>query len=113
MFFLLYFYLVKANFVIKGIIDGVQVAVKKLREDSVPLSRLLDLGKEVSLLAPLYHRNLVKLLGFCIEAGHYVLVYEFIDNKDLGKHLKGTILCFFFLFKICFFFFTRGKENST
>ncbi|XP_078179173.1 cysteine-rich receptor-like protein kinase 10 isoform X3 [Carex rostrata] len=78
--------------VFEGMIDGVQVAIKKLREDSVPLSRLLDLGKEVTLLAPLYHRNLVKLLGFCIEAGHYVLVYEFIDNKDLGKHLKDDSL---------------------
>ncbi|KAF3330283.1 putative receptor-like protein kinase [Carex littledalei] len=68
------------------------VRLERFREDSVPLSRLLDLGKEVSLLAPLYHRNLVKLLGFCIEAGHYVLVYEFIDNKDLGKHLKDDSL---------------------
>ncbi|KAJ3688477.1 hypothetical protein LUZ61_017641 [Rhynchospora tenuis] len=78
--------------VFEGIIDGEKVAIKKLQEDSVPSNRLLELGKEVWLLAPLCHRNLVKLLGFCIEAGHYILVYEFIENKDLGRHLKDSSL---------------------
>ncbi|KAJ1691660.1 hypothetical protein LUZ63_015815 [Rhynchospora breviuscula] len=67
--------------VYKGRIDGEIVAIKLLYGSSVKL--LEDIGKEVSLLSSLNNNNLVKLLGFCSEAGRYLLVYEYISNGDL------------------------------
>ncbi|KAJ4814751.1 cysteine-rich RECEPTOR-like kinase [Rhynchospora pubera] len=71
--------------VYKGLIDGETVAIKHLNGSSVKL--LEDIAKEVSLLSSLNNNNLVKLLGFCSEAGRYVLVYEYISNGDLRGSL--------------------------
>ncbi|KAJ4804312.1 cysteine-rich RECEPTOR-like kinase [Rhynchospora pubera] len=67
--------------VYKGWIDKEIVAIKLLHGSSHKL--LEDIAKEVSLLSSLNNNNLVKLLGFCSEAGRYLLVYEYIANGDL------------------------------
>ncbi|KAJ4782727.1 cysteine-rich RECEPTOR-like kinase [Rhynchospora pubera] len=67
--------------VYKGRIGGEIVAIKLLHGSSVKL--LEDIAKEVSLLFSLNNKNIVKLLGFCSEAGRYLLVYEYISNGDL------------------------------
>ncbi|KAF3332965.1 Cysteine-rich receptor-like protein kinase 25 [Carex littledalei] len=58
--------------VYKGIIGGQIVAIKKISGSSLQL--LLDINKEISLLSFFENDNLVKLLGFCWEAGNYLLV---------------------------------------
>ena len=42
---------------------------------------------EVSFLGNLLHKNLVKLVGYCIEDDQRLLVYEFMPRGSLENHL--------------------------
>ena len=45
------------------------------------------LQAEVNYLGQLSHPNLVKLIGFCCEDEHRLLVYEYMACGSLEKHL--------------------------
>lgn len=44
---------------------------------------------ELKVLTHVHHLNLVHLIGYCVE-GSLFLVYEYIDNGNLGQYLHGT-----------------------
>ncbi|CAL4952134.1 unnamed protein product [Urochloa decumbens] len=68
--------------------DGTTVAVKLLKRCDGQGER--EFLAEVEMLGRLHHRNLVKLLGICIEENVRCLVYELIPNGSVESHLHGA-----------------------
>jgi hypothetical protein len=75
--------------VYKGVLPAskLEVAVKKVSHDSKQGVR--EFVAEVVSIGRLQHRNLVQLLGYCRRKGELLLVYEYMSNGSLDKHLYG------------------------
>ncbi|CAN1275300.1 Probable serine/threonine-protein kinase PBL9 [Linum perenne] len=69
---------------------GIIIAVKRLNQDGWQGHK--EWLAEINYLGQLHHPNLVKLVGYCLEDDHRLLVYEFMSRGSLENHLfrKGS-----------------------
>uniref|UniRef100_A0A453QTW3 non-specific serine/threonine protein kinase n=2 Tax=Aegilops tauschii TaxID=37682 RepID=A0A453QTW3_AEGTS len=71
--------------VYKGVLDDERkVAVKKLND---MIQGGQEFRSELSVIGRIYHMNLVRIWGFCVEKTHKLLVSEFIANGSLDRVL--------------------------
>ncbi|GFQ06833.1 protein kinase apk1b chloroplastic, partial [Phtheirospermum japonicum] len=64
---------------------GMVIAVKRLNQEGLQGHK--EWLTEITYLGQLYHPNLVKLIGYCLEDEHRLLVYEFMPRGSLENHL--------------------------
>ncbi|XP_057962573.1 probable serine/threonine-protein kinase At1g01540 isoform X2 [Malania oleifera] len=69
--------------------DNSQVAVKNLLNNRGQAEK--EFKVEVEAIGRVRHKNLVRLLGYCAEGAHRMLVYEYVDNGNLEQWLHGDV----------------------
>ncbi|KAI3681792.1 hypothetical protein L6452_36597 [Arctium lappa] len=69
--------------------DNTRVAVKNLLNNRGQAER--EFKVEVEAIGRVRHKNLVRLLGYCVEGAYRMLVYEYVDNGNLDQWLHGDM----------------------
>lgn len=72
-----------------SLINGTPVAVKKLLNNLGQAEK--EFRVEVEAIGHVRHKNLVRLLGYCVEGTQRMLVYEYVNNGNLEQWLHGAM----------------------
>ncbi|KAK8615622.1 hypothetical protein V6N13_017207 [Hibiscus sabdariffa] len=67
--------------------DGTKIAVKRMESGVVTEKGLAEFKSEIAVLTKVRHRHLVALLGYCLEGNERLLVYEYMPQGTLSRHL--------------------------
>ncbi|KAI0510872.1 hypothetical protein KFK09_011482 [Dendrobium nobile] len=71
------------------LINGTPVAIKRLLNNLGQAEK--EFGVEVEAIGHVRHKNLVRLLGYCVEGTQRMLVYEYVNNGNLEQWLHGAL----------------------
>ncbi|XP_065011165.1 probable receptor-like protein kinase At2g42960 [Musa acuminata AAA Group] len=71
------------------LVNGTEVAVKRLLNNLGQAEK--EFRAEAEAIGHVRHKNLVRLLGYCIEGTHRMLVYEYVTNGNLEQWLHGAL----------------------
>ena len=75
----------------QGVLPGGQeIAVKRFSQSSG--QGIQELKNELVLIAKLQHKNLVWLVGVCLQEHEKLLVYEYMPNRSIDTILFGISL---------------------
>ncbi|KAL0373685.1 UNVERIFIED_CONTAM: putative serine/threonine-protein kinase [Sesamum radiatum] len=69
--------------------DNTRVAIKNLLNNRGQAEK--EFKVEVEAIGRVRHKNLVRLLGYCVEGAYRMLVYEYVDNGNLDQWLHGDV----------------------
>ncbi|XP_015162295.1 putative leucine-rich repeat receptor-like protein kinase At2g19210 [Solanum tuberosum] len=69
-----------------GSVDNRDVAVKMLSPSSV--QGFKEFRAEASLLMSIHHKNLISIVGYCVEGTHIGIIYEYMANRSLDMQLS-------------------------
>ncbi|KAL6498800.1 hypothetical protein OROGR_028347 [Orobanche gracilis] len=69
--------------------DNTRVAIKNLLNNKGQAEK--EFKVEVEVIGRVRHKNLVRLLGYCVEGAYRMLVYEYVDNGNLDQWLHGDV----------------------
>ncbi|XWS22951.1 hypothetical protein CRYUN_Cryun29cG0079800 [Craigia yunnanensis] len=67
--------------------DGTKIAVKRMESGVVSEKGLSEFKSEIAVLTKVRHRHLAALLGYCLDGNERLLVYEFMPQGTLSRHL--------------------------
>ena len=67
--------------------DGTKIAVKRMESGVITGKGLAEFKSEIAVLTKVRHRHLVALLGYCVDGNEKLLVYEYMPQGTLSRHL--------------------------
>ena len=77
--------------------NGEEIAVKRLSKHT--LQGFDELKNELVLAAKLKHKNMVQLLGVCLQQEEKLLIYEYMPNRSLDTFIFGSNQTQFYHYK--------------